>query len=276
MINCFSITERDNQVALAAHLEKYPLTRLVGSYRIAPLIYSDILELGVQLVFIDQSLVANFKVLLSRLSQHVSIVYLAEDKELAFQAFEDGVLDFITYPYSFARLEKCINKFVSFSLLVPLAQPQQKQSANVNSFFVKPDSKGKIELLINCNDVLFIEAFHNDVAIHMVDGRRFVCYYTMKEMEDLSDCFMRVHKSYIINYNRMSAFDGANIIIKSSQEFRIPLGGVYKKAFFDKRSTMVIRKQSRPMEGPLLRKVLGYLMIFMLTEINLVNELLYI
>lgn len=277
MINCFAITEEGNLAALAAHLEKYPLTKLVGSYTGSPLKYSEIVDLSVQMVFIDYSLVSIFRPLLTRLSQHVSIVYLSTDQSLAFQAFEAGALDFIAYPFDFNRLERSVNKLIRLSLLIASNPPLQKHVGNVDSFFVKPDPKGKVELLINCNDVLFIEAYQNDVAIQMADGRRYVCYHTMREMEDnLSNCFMRVHKSFIINYKKMSAFDGSNIIISTYQEFKIPLGGVYKKAFLDKRNTMVIRKPIKSLDSQLLRKALSYLLMFLVTELNVINEIIYI
>lgn len=135
MINCFAITEKDNLPALAVDLGIYPLTRLVGFYQTNPLKYADIMELDAQLVFVGQTLVANFKTLLSKLSHQVLIVYLLQDSKMAYQAFKNGALDFIAYPFGFDRVEKCINKLAKLSLLVTSPQPQKKQRVH-KSFII--------------------------------------------------------------------------------------------------------------------------------------------
>jgi|GEM_PF-5617406 len=276
MINCYVIVERENIEKLSANLLNYPLTRLVGCYNGSSLKLSEILGLSLQIIFVDYSLYPSVRHVIDRLSGQVSVVYLAKDQAGAYRAFEDGVLDYFTYPFDFDRFERCINKFIRFSLLSP-SVPQFSKKLTVDSFFVKPDPKGKVELLINCNDILFIEAYQNDVAIQMADGRRFVSFHTMKEMEEsLSSCFVRVHKSFIINYKKMSAFDGSNIIMETNCQFFIPLGGVYKKNFLEKRNTMVIRKTNRVIGNRLLQKALQYILTFCLSELNLVHEILCI
>ncbi len=275
MINCFAITEPRNLELLSSCLFKYPLTRLVGFYNGSSLRASDIIDLSIHIVFVDYQLQEQFRKLLVKIAPHVSVVYIAGEKEHAFQAFEDGALDYILCPFDSERLDKTINKFIRFSLLMPPAQKSFKEASDTEFFFVKPDPKGKIELLINSNDVLFVEAYQSDVVIQMADGRRFVCFHTMREMEEsLSSCFMRVHKSFIINYKKMSAFDGSNIIIETNQQFRIPLGGVYKKSFLDRRNTMVIRKPTKGMEDNILRRALTYLLMFFLLDVNVVDTCL--
>jgi len=274
MINCYAIVEKCNLNALANHVIEYPSTRLVGYYEGKSLKYSEIIGLSVQVVFVDYSLHTVFSHLLTILESHVSVVYLANSPDAAYQAFEHGALDYITYPFNFARFEKCMNKFVRFSLLAPAVQQQGEKIGTVDSFFIKPDPRGKVELLINYSDVLFIEAFQNDVAIQMADGRRFVCFHTMKEMEEgLSAYFMRVHKSFIINYKRIAAFDGSNIIIGTDQQFTIPLGGVYKKSFFDKRNTIIIKKPNKRAQGQLLKIALKIFLVFLSEEGTLLGEI---
>lgn len=48
-----------------------------------------------QLIFVDHSLSLKFKRLLEKLAQYVSVVYLAGDKGLVFQAFGEQALDSI-------------------------------------------------------------------------------------------------------------------------------------------------------------------------------------
>ena len=278
MINCYAIAQLDKLDILKDYCVSYPITSLLGhAYkgRVKP---SDLLDLGVQLLFIDESLKIYHKSLLGKLPHHITIIYLSDDVDGAFDAFEEGALDFLIFPFSFTRFELCMNKLVKLSLMVsPQGKVAKRDIDVMESFFIKPDPKDKIELLINCSDVLFVEAYQNDVAIQMADGRRFVCYYTMREMEEnLSDCFLRVHKSFIINYKKITAFDGANILMQTDQQFRIPLGGVYRKTFLERRSNMVIRKPNREIMDAVYRKALSLLIILFTVESELLIDLVYV
>lgn len=68
MINCFAITEKDNLLAPAVDLEIYSLTKSVVFYQTNPEKYADIIEVGTLLLFVNQTLVTNFKTFLSKLS----------------------------------------------------------------------------------------------------------------------------------------------------------------------------------------------------------------
>ncbi len=237
MIKCYAITQLDRCNTLQKFCSNYPLTTWAGYHTgNTHEIYEP------HILFVDYALKYNYRHFLKKLSSSVSIIYLSEDTNTAYEAFEDGVMDHLIYPFSFERFELCLNKLIKCSLLgSPKINKMEVDSKEY--FFVKPNPKDKLELLVCCRDLLFIEAHQNDIVIQMADGRKFLCSYTLKEMEEyLSDAFLRVHKSFIINCKSILSFDGLYITLESTKQHRIPLGGTYKKNFFERRNDMLIRK----------------------------------
>lgn len=78
-------------------------------------------------------------------------------------------------------------------------------------FFVK--SGGKYEKLL-FRDLVFVEAADNYVMIH-VAGKKILTYHTLKYMAALlpSSHFMKVHKSFIISLDKVTAMEGQTLIV---------------------------------------------------------------
>ena len=92
--------------------------------------------------------------------------------------------------------------------------------------FVKSDLK---YVKINFDDIQYVEAMADYVIIY-VSGGRHIVHSTMKGMnEKLSqDNFVRVHRSYIANTNKILSVDNSTITLGEKQ---IPIGASYKANF---------------------------------------------
>ncbi|RZK25599.1 MAG: hypothetical protein EOO43_05115 [Flavobacterium sp.] len=250
MINCYVISDYKTIQTLEKHINKFTLTKLSGYSTTEEYDIEQISACTPKIVFVDIELLKTNRPTLIRLGQEYSIVYLAETKAYAYDAFEANALDYILRPLNNGAFEKSINKFISFSLLAPPKQPPVVQinhriESITDSFFIKSDFRGQKELLIKCNDVLFIEAEQNYVVLRTHD-KKFICHNTLKEMEESlpNRYFIRVHKSYIINYDKITSVEGNVIILDNNETFRIQIGSTYKKAFFERKSHKIIRKKN--------------------------------
>jgi two-component system response regulator LytT len=108
-------------------------------------------------------------------------------------------------------------------LLRSLAVP--KESAEL--LFVK--HQGKL-VKLNAADVHFVEALKDYVVINTKD-QKFTIHSTMKDIEKKlpQNVFQRVHRSFILNVNKIAAIQGANLIIEDFNK-EVPIGGSYKDA----------------------------------------------
>jgi DNA-binding LytR/AlgR family response regulator len=95
---------------------------------------------------------------------------------------------------------------------------------SANSFFVKKDSRF---VRVSFSDILWIEALDNYIVIKTTSKEQFILHSAMKEIEARLPVhsFVRVHRSYIVQTEKIIALEGDTCIIDDS---RIPLGKAYK------------------------------------------------
>ena len=247
MISCYIIGNSLTIESLSPHIEKFPLTKLIGySSQVSDNLVSMLTEMP-KLIFVEASYIFKFKKTLVSLGKLCNIVYVAETTSYAYEAFETFALDYLMKPLTFDLFERSINKFINFSLSAPPSSSgkmlTQKMPKITDSFFIRSDAKGMKDILIKCKEVVFIESEQKYVVVHTEDNK-YVSHNTLKDMEEnlAGQLFIRVHKSFIINCEKISFVEGNVIVL--NEKLKIPIGLTYRKAFFDRMSQKVIRKKN--------------------------------
>jgi DNA-binding LytR/AlgR family response regulator len=94
-----------------------------------------------------------------------------------------------------------------------------------NRIFVK-SKYGLVKL--NADDVFYIEALKDYVVINTGDTR-YTVHSTMKDIEKKipSDRFLRVHRSYIVNLDKIDRIEQNHVILQEDRK-TMPIGGAYK------------------------------------------------
>lgn len=92
--------------------------------------------------------------------------------------------------------------------------------------FVKSNSR---LIKLKTEEIYFIEALKDYVVINTLKNR-YTIHSTMKEMErKLSgDNFIRVHRSFIVRLDKISAIEYPNLQLEDDKKV-IPIGGLYKE-----------------------------------------------
>jgi len=93
----------------------------------------------------------------------------------------------------------------------------------------------KVDLMmrnIKIDDICYIESEGDYIHIFTADGKSYMTLMTMKNMEKMLpfDSFCRVHRSYIVNVERVSALKDRKLLVLEKQ---IPLADSCKAAFFE-------------------------------------------
>ncbi len=133
--------------------------------------------------------------------------------EHAIEAYALDVLDYLLKPIAFERFLKACNKakdiLASRSRLAPAPMNQD------DHFFIKCDNQ--IERVFY-DDLLYAEAMMNYVMLHTLTKKMMV-YITIKSLEDQLPAgkFIKVHKSFIININKIKSIEGAVINIANTR-----------------------------------------------------------
>ncbi|MDQ0638300.1 two-component system LytT family response regulator [Pedobacter sp. W3I1] len=245
MISCYVIGELHTVESLCVYINDYPLTQLKGYAVQRPESFDAVYSIRPGIVFVDVAFLSGSNSWLERIKQFSSIVLVSENTEMAFEAFEHAAFDYLIRPITFNRFVKSINKFDHLTQLAQSVNISKKQQV-VDSFFIKADSKGLKEFLIKCDQLIYIQAMQNYVVLYMENDQRFSCHNSMKEMEDSlpASCFSRIHKSFIINDEKITSIEGNMVILSGDESNKLLIGNTYRKAFFEKKAQKMIRKKS--------------------------------
>jgi DNA-binding LytR/AlgR family response regulator len=133
--------------------------------------------------------------------------------EYALEGYEHNIIDYLLKPISFERFQKSVVKAQErFSF----------QTEESTHFFVK--SSGQ-QHRISFNDVLYIESIKDYVNIR-TEAEEYIVLDTLKSMENqLPERFVRVHKSFIINLNKIKSIGAKKIMLS---ELEVPIGDSYR------------------------------------------------
>jgi DNA-binding LytR/AlgR family response regulator len=159
------------------------------------------------------------------------VIFTTAFSSYAVEAFEKDVYDYILKPITYPRFLKCINKVTT-----GLSKEDQD-----DYFYLQCDNKGKI-VKLKYDDILFVEGLKNYIGINTVSGK-YITHMTMKEMEEnLSSVnFCRIHKSYIVNLDKITNIQGNLISLGTKME--ITLGSDYKEDFNKKISKKLLKSK---------------------------------
>jgi DNA-binding LytR/AlgR family response regulator len=143
--------------------------------------------------------------------------------DYALEGYDLNVVDYLLKPIAFDRFFKALNK----------AKEQIKRlDSNVSSLsesfiYVKADKK---LVRVNFNEVVYIEGLKDYVIIRL-EGDRIITLQTMKSLEEKlpSNIFRRIHRSYIINIDKIKALDsnGVEVVLKDQVKL-LPIGKNYR------------------------------------------------
>ncbi len=135
--------------------------------------------------------------------------------EYATDGFELDVMDYLVKPFSFERFLKACNRARDYYLLKNnSAAPAPVKQAN-DCFFVKCD--GRIEKVLY-SDLVYVEAMLNYIVLH-TETRKMIVYHTIKGIAEQlpADIFLKVHKSYIVNLQKIKSIQGNEITLANTR-----------------------------------------------------------
>jgi len=152
----------------------------------------------------------------------IPVIAFSKEEKYAIKSFDAGVVDYMVLPGTLDRLLRAIKR----------AERVATANSNVpeiKDMYVRSNAKS---LRVPFDSVLYIEAMADYVIIQTEDCK-YIVHYTMKGIQDKlpADRFVRVHRSYILNMDKIHAIDNQEVIIK---EKRIPIGASNKDYFFSR------------------------------------------
>lgn len=150
------------------------------------------------------------------------IIITTSHNSFAVKAFEYEVSGYLLKPIKNAEFHKAVEKVLKTNTII-----KAKESEKI--LFVK---KGSSIKKINLNDISFIECIGDYLNLH-TENEKFTIHSTMKAIEEKlnSGLFLRVHRSFIVNLNKIEEIEDETFSIGSKI---IPIGKTFKPIVFNK------------------------------------------
>ena len=148
--------------------------------------------------------------------------------DYALEGYELDIVDYLLKPITFERFLKASQKAID--LLSPSNHiPSQSEEGNANDefIFVKTERGKMLKVLLK--DIQYIEGMGNYLSIQ-TSSAKIITLSTLKELEQKLPLqqFIRIHHSYVIPVNKITAVEGNQVQI---EKHTIPIGDVYKHSF---------------------------------------------
>lgn len=169
---------------------------------------------------------------LKTMQQRPLVIFTTAYKEHALEGYELDIVDYLLKPFRFERFLQAVNraaKLLKRQNSTPvsinsLPERQAKEQQKKNYILVKSDFK---VFRILHEDILYIESMKEYVAFHTKNGRTMSLGSLKKLQTELpTEQFIRIHKSYMVNMDYVSALEGNMLHLL---EHRLPIGTSFKE-----------------------------------------------
>jgi DNA-binding LytR/AlgR family response regulator len=154
------------------------------------------------------------------------VIFTTAYEKYALEGFRLDAVDYLLKPFSYAEFARAINKA---SKLIELEMRELPGLEVRNDFlFIKSDYKIR---RINFSEIVYIEGLKDYVKIFLVGEKKPVLSLsTLKALEARlpAEIFMRVHRSYIVNLEKVKVIERNRIV---HGDVRIPVTDQYRDNF---------------------------------------------
>jgi two-component system LytT family response regulator len=214
---------------ITGYIEKTPFLQLAAACHRAvdsiPMLTGETIDL----LFVDINMPdINGLDFVRSLRQRPLVIFITAYSEYAFDGFRVDAFDYllkpIGYPDFLYAAEKAYRQYK-----LRMNEPNLPAAEAVpERFFVKSEYK---TIPIEIQSITHIESRSEYLRIYTETEPPVMTLGNMKSVEEKlpSDRFMRVHRSYIVHLQKISAVERGHILI--NHKIRIPIGEQYKDAF---------------------------------------------
>lgn len=203
------------------YLEGFSFIKLIAKCDNALIAMEWMKKQKIDLVFLDVSMPFISGIdFVKTLKNPPAVILTTAHKEFAVESYELNVVDYLLKPISFERFLKAINKLSVYDR--EIVKPLTGDTKNDPFIYVKSEKKN-VKILLK--DILFIESLKDYIKIHTAD-KTVITQVSISTIEQrLPDNFLRVHRSFIVAKDKITAYTQHDVEIGKVQ---IPIGRNYK------------------------------------------------
>ncbi len=221
--NCYIVDDEPLAInVIENHLSKLDQFEICGTTTDPVEAFSQLKTLQPDLLFLDIEMpdLTGLE-LIESIENKPAIIITTAYREYAVEGFEHNVLDYLVKPIAFKRFLQAIDQFLQQKEVTT-----ENPSKTPSHLFVKADRK---TVKVDFESILYIEGLKDYSRIILAD-QKIMTKISIGNLCELlpPQLFLRVHKSFIVAKNKITAFTAHDVEIG---KIEIPIGRVYKEQF---------------------------------------------
>ena len=243
MIKCIAIDDEPLALQqLVAYISKIPFLSIVGQCQSAieakQIMQSDVVDA----IFCDINMPdINGMDFVKSLATPPIIVFTTAYSEYAVEGYKVDAVDYLLKPFGLDEFQRAANKVkrVYEQINDNDSTSNQSVSEDASTLFLKTEHR---IVKVDISDILYVEGMSEYMKIHLISQPKpLIVLLSMKKLEErLPSNFMRIHRSYIINLDKIIEVNKNRVII--DKDAYLPIGDLYRDTFNNYLNTRFLGK----------------------------------
>lgn len=208
---------------LTTHLAKLPEFELIGQCASALEARGVLQANNVDLLFLDIEMpVLKGIDFLKSLHNPPHVIFTTAYRNYAVEGFDLNAVDYLLKPITFERFFRAADKYLRQNAKQSTTTQVAAPSLQKDTIFIRKNRKQvKLELA----KIKYIESLKDYVQI-VTQEERHVVKHSLTSLLDLLDKrFMRIHRSFVVNIDKITAYTKQDVEIGSKE---LPIGELYR------------------------------------------------
>ena len=233
MIRCLAIDDEPLALQqLVAYIGKVPFLELAAQCQSALEARAFLENDTVDAIFCDINMPdLNGMDFVKSLAVPPLVIFTTAYSEYAVEGFRVNAVDYLLKPFGLQDFQRAANRLRERLDNTPASDnsPTSNSSPQTSdSLFLKTDYR---IVKVSIVDIRYVEAMSEYLKVWLDNQPKpVITLLSMKKMEEhLPNNFMRIHRSYIINLNKIQEVNKNRVIMDS--ETYLPIGDMYKDTF---------------------------------------------
>ncbi len=237
IIHCMIVDDEPLAIGLLEkHIQRFDQLQLVASCWNAVQALEILNQEKIDLLFLDIQMPGLTGLEFAQSLQNPpEIIFTTAYRDYAVESYELNVVDYLVKPITFNRFFKAMNTFFNkiarplpnqvSSAPVPVSPNPSNTVAREDKTFIYVNTNRKYTKVL-FEGVLYIESIKDYIQIH-TEGEPIMTKEKISEFaRQLPPYFLRIHRSYIVNTKKITAFTQHDVEIN---RLEIPIGISYKQ-----------------------------------------------
>ena len=217
---------------LAAYVGKIPFFELVSQCQSAVEAREIIDRERVDAIFVDINMPdVNGMDFVRSLAAPPLVVFTTAYSEYAVDGYKVDAVDYLLKPFGLDDFRRAAmrvkRRYEMENTHVADTQPAAERTARVaydDTIFLKTEHR---IVRVAIADIRYVEGMSEYLKVHISGQRPIVVLLSMKKMEErLPDCFLRIHRSFIVNMRQVQEVTKNRIVLDA--DTYLPIGDIYK------------------------------------------------